>query len=84
MAAFAVNLKAIAAHPGVKMGYKTDQKSRSAHGYMESNFLQSLGVTRKSVECRGADHEVCTSVCSVCIMVRVCVSIVGGSGGAGV
>lgn len=60
MAAFAVNIKLLMKRPEVKMGY-INQTVRSRHGFMESDFLQALGVNRRGVECRGSISEVsCT------------------------
>lgn len=58
MAAFAVNVKTLVSHPTVRMGYKPGQDKRSTPGYLEPDFLKSLGAKRENVECRGASDEV--------------------------
>ena len=59
MAAFALNVRTIVSHPNVRMGFKPgSQTKRSTPGYLEPDFLKSLGAKRETVECRGVDDEV--------------------------
>ena len=58
MAAFAVNVHMLTSKPKVRMGFKPDGVKRSVPGYLEPDFLKSLGASRSTVECRGASDEV--------------------------
>lgn len=58
MAAFAVHVHMLTSKPKVRMGFKPDGVKRSTSGYLEPDFLKSLGASRETVECRGASDEV--------------------------
>lgn len=58
MAAFAFNVKMLTSKPKVKMGFKPDGVKRSTPGYLEPDFLKSLGAKRDTVECRGSSDEI--------------------------
>eukprot|EP00731_Ephydatia_muelleri_P008989 Em0004g1327a len=57
MAGFAVNVKVLKKYPNVWMG-KSATNSNVKIGYMETTFLEMLGATKRSVECRSHPEEV--------------------------
>ena len=58
MAGFAVNALLFETHRDVWMG-KELNGDHIKIGYMETRFLEMLGASKSSVECRSNDEEVC-------------------------
>ena len=58
MAGFAVNVRMIINKSDVRIGYKKNGVKRSSAGYIEPDFLQSIGANRSMVECIGITDEV--------------------------
>ena len=75
MAGFAIHVSMIVRKPKVRFGFKSDQVHHSKAGYLEPDFLKSLGTNRKTVECRGMENEVSSAVIVIVVVVVVIVAV---------
>ena len=58
MAGFAVSVDVFKQYPNVWVGKKNRRRNVKI-GYMETKFLEIIGTTKESVECRSDPAEVC-------------------------
>ena len=70
MAGFAVNVKVLEKYPNVWIG-KSATNSNVKIGYMETTFLEMLGATKRSVECRSHPEEVSNTLFLLLIVVSI-------------
>lgn len=58
MAAFAIHINLFLWKPEVRVGFRPRQGQRSKRGFMESDLIKSIGMSREQTECRGVPNEV--------------------------